>query len=317
MPRVLAEHRGAATARRRWSCAARSRQGVRPHRRLRRRDRRLVRAATLGEARRDWRTFARQLRAGAALRREPAPAGRLLRRPGDAASGRRHGRAAPGQGAVLQQPQRHRRGASSWWPSFGTGTPAVAIIKHANPCGVGRRRRPRTRPIARRLRCDPVSAFGGIVALNRPLDAAAAEEIAKIFTEVVIAPDATDEAKAHLRGEEEPAAADHGRACPTRARPASWYARWPAAFWRRRATTACVDVADLKVVTQAQADRARAGRPALRLQGRQARQVERHRLRQGRRDGRHRRGPDEPRRFCAHRRAERRGRRKAAGRPSR
>ena len=44
------------------------------------------------------------------------------------------------------------------------------------------------------LRCDPVSAFGGIVALNRKLDAAAAAEIVKIFTEVIIAPDADDEA---------------------------------------------------------------------------------------------------------------------------
>ena len=49
---------------------------------------------------------------------------------------------------------------------------------------------------ARRSRCDPVSAFGGIVALNRTLDADAAGEIVKIFTEVVIAPDADEAAKA-------------------------------------------------------------------------------------------------------------------------
>jgi phosphoribosylaminoimidazolecarboxamide formyltransferase/IMP cyclohydrolase len=49
---------------------------------------------------------------------------------------------------------------------------------------------------AKALRCDPVSAFGGIVALNGTLDAAAARQIAAIFTEVVVAPDATDEAKA-------------------------------------------------------------------------------------------------------------------------
>ena len=46
----------------------------------------------------------------------------------------------------------------------------------------------------RALRCDPTSAFGGIVALNRKLDAAAAEEIVKIFTEVIIAPEADEEA---------------------------------------------------------------------------------------------------------------------------
>ena len=48
----------------------------------------------------------------------------------------------------------------------------------------------------RRFRCDPVSAFGGIVAVNRPLDAEVATDIVKIFTEVIIAPDVSDEAKA-------------------------------------------------------------------------------------------------------------------------
>jgi phosphoribosylaminoimidazolecarboxamide formyltransferase/IMP cyclohydrolase len=73
-------------------------------------------------------------------------------------------------------------------------TAAVAIIKHANPCGVAEAA---TLAEAYRLalRCDPVSAFGGIVALNRMLDAEAAAEIVKVFTEVIIAPDATEEAK--------------------------------------------------------------------------------------------------------------------------
>jgi phosphoribosylaminoimidazolecarboxamide formyltransferase / IMP cyclohydrolase len=66
-------------------------------------------------------------------------------------------------------------------------TAAVVIIKHANPCGVaeaGRwfRRTPKA------LACDPVSAFGGIVALNRTLDADAAAAIVEFFTEVIIAP---------------------------------------------------------------------------------------------------------------------------------
>ena len=68
-------------------------------------------------------------------------------------------------------------------------TPAVAIIKHANPCGtaIGASLR---EAWDKALACDPVSAFGGIVAVNRPLDAATAEAIAAIFVEVVIAPDA-------------------------------------------------------------------------------------------------------------------------------
>ena len=78
---------------------------------------------------------------------------------------------------------------------LGGGGPACVIVKHANPCGVA---------ISETLvgayeaafACDSVSAFGGIVALNRPLDRAAAEAITAIFTEVVIAPAADAEARA-------------------------------------------------------------------------------------------------------------------------
>lgn len=72
-------------------------------------------------------------------------------------------------------------------------TPAVAIIKHANPCGVATGAS-LLEAYRLALRCDPVSAFGGIVALNGTLDAEAAREIVEVFTEVIIAPDATDEA---------------------------------------------------------------------------------------------------------------------------
>jgi phosphoribosylaminoimidazolecarboxamide formyltransferase / IMP cyclohydrolase len=74
-------------------------------------------------------------------------------------------------------------------------TAAVAIIKHANPCGVAEGETLLT-AYERALSCDPTSAFGGIVALNRPLDAEAARRIVEIFTEVIIAPDASDEAVA-------------------------------------------------------------------------------------------------------------------------
>ncbi|UJQ93643.1 bifunctional phosphoribosylaminoimidazolecarboxamide formyltransferase/IMP cyclohydrolase [Mariluticola halotolerans] len=72
---------------------------------------------------------------------------------------------------------------------------AVAIIKHANPCGVGLGADLKT-AYERALRCDPVSAFGGIVALNREIDHAVAEEIVKVFTEVIIAPSITPQAQA-------------------------------------------------------------------------------------------------------------------------
>jgi phosphoribosylaminoimidazolecarboxamide formyltransferase/IMP cyclohydrolase len=75
--------------------------------------------------------------------------------------------------------------------------PTVVIVKHANPCGVAS-----AATLADAwdlaLRCDPVSAFGGIIAVNRRLDAAAAEKFAAIFTEVIVAPDADEAAKAVL-----------------------------------------------------------------------------------------------------------------------
>ena len=78
---------------------------------------------------------------------------------------------------------------------FRDGPPTVVIVKHANPCGVATGA---TLIEAYRaaLACDPVSAFGGIIAINRPLDGATAQAISGIFTEVVVAPDADDDARA-------------------------------------------------------------------------------------------------------------------------
>jgi phosphoribosylaminoimidazolecarboxamide formyltransferase/IMP cyclohydrolase len=76
-------------------------------------------------------------------------------------------------------------------------TAAVAIIKHANPCGVGQAPS-LLEAYQKALACDPISAFGGIVALNRRLDAATAKSIVEIFTEVIIAPDADEDAIAFV-----------------------------------------------------------------------------------------------------------------------
>ncbi|MDB5436076.1 MAG: purH [Phenylobacterium sp.] len=73
--------------------------------------------------------------------------------------------------------------------------PACAIIKHANPCGLATGRT-MAEAYERALACDPVSAFGGIIALNGRLDAATATEILKLLTEVVIAPEADEDAVA-------------------------------------------------------------------------------------------------------------------------
>jgi phosphoribosylaminoimidazolecarboxamide formyltransferase/IMP cyclohydrolase len=78
---------------------------------------------------------------------------------------------------------------------FSAQSPAAAIIKHANPCGVAQ-----AGSLEEAYRaafdCDRISAFGGIVAVNRPLDGATAAAITEIFTEVVIAPGADEAARA-------------------------------------------------------------------------------------------------------------------------
>jgi phosphoribosylaminoimidazolecarboxamide formyltransferase/IMP cyclohydrolase len=66
--------------------------------------------------------------------------------------------------------------------------PAVAIIKHANPCGVAVGA-DIAQAHARAHACDPVSAFGGVIAANRPVSVAMAEQVAEVFTEVIVAPD--------------------------------------------------------------------------------------------------------------------------------
>ena len=76
--------------------------------------------------------------------------------------------------------------------------PTIAIIKHANPCGVA------SADVLHRawrnaLAADPVSAFGGIVAMNQPLDIETANAVSGIFAEVVIAPDASDDAKTVMK----------------------------------------------------------------------------------------------------------------------
>ncbi|CAM3190361.1 Bifunctional purine biosynthesis protein PurH [Sphingomonas antarctica] len=81
---------------------------------------------------------------------------------------------------------------------FRDGPPTVVIVKHANPCGVATSET-LLEAYQAALACDTVSAFGGIIAVNRPLDGATAEAMTHIFTEVVVAPAADDAAKAAFR----------------------------------------------------------------------------------------------------------------------
>jgi phosphoribosylaminoimidazolecarboxamide formyltransferase/IMP cyclohydrolase len=89
------------------------------------------------------------------------------------------------------------------WRAVGDFTdPAVAVVKHANPCGIAAIAGGGDDDIARAHRlaheCDPVSAFGGVIAANRPVTPAMAEQIADVFTEVVLAPEFADDAVAVL-----------------------------------------------------------------------------------------------------------------------
>ena len=70
----------------------------------------------------------------------------------------------------------------------------VAIIKHTNPCGAATGSTI-LEAYQKALACDPVSAFGGVIGINREVDAAAAEEIAKLFVEAIAAPAFTPESR--------------------------------------------------------------------------------------------------------------------------
>ena len=78
---------------------------------------------------------------------------------------------------------------------FRDAAPTVVIVKHANPCGVATATS-LVEAYEAAFHCDSVSAFGGIIAVNRPLDGPTAEAISGIFTEVVCAPDADEDARA-------------------------------------------------------------------------------------------------------------------------
>ena len=78
---------------------------------------------------------------------------------------------------------------AAWRAVLDHRDPAVAIMKHANPCGVAVCELGVAVAYQHAHECDPVSAFGGVVAANRKVDLAMAEPLSKIFTEVLIAPD--------------------------------------------------------------------------------------------------------------------------------
>ena len=127
-------------------------------------------------------------------------------------------------------------------------TAAVVIVKHANPCGVAEGAT-LAEAYARALACDPVSAFGGIVALNRTLDAEAAKKIVEVFTEVIVAPDATEEAAAIVAGKRNLRLLLTG-AMPDPRRPGLGWRTLAGGFLVQDRDAAVVDDMDLRVVTR-------------------------------------------------------------------
>ncbi len=126
--------------------------------------------------------------------------------------------------------------------------PAVAIIKHANPCGVARGKT-LVEAYQNAFNCDSTSAFGGIIALNQELDGETATEIAKIFTEVVIAPSISPEARAVFAPKKNVRLLETGGLPDTRA-PITSYRQVAGGMLVQDKDAGHVDQNDLKVVTK-------------------------------------------------------------------
>ena len=178
--------------------------------------------------------------------------------------------------------------------AFDFAEPCVAIMKHANPCGIAI-----GADLAEAHRkahaCDPVSAYGGVIAANGTVTAAMAEQVAEIFTEVIIAPDFEPAALDILTSEEEPARAAVRR--PRRPAGGRTGGRSAAACCCSRLTRRRSPATRRRTGSSRRAQpvgAGDAGRPGVRLAGLPGGQVQRHPA--GRRPGhrRHRHGPGEP-----------------------
>ncbi len=133
---------------------------------------------------------------------------------------------------------------------FHGAVPTLAILKHTNPCGVGQGASLREAwDVA--FATDKQAPFGGIIAVNQPLDAACAEAIAEIFSEVIVAPEFTPEALAILQKKKNLRLLEITK-CPTKAQP--WDVRSVGAdsFLLQQRDLKITSVADLKIVTKRQ-----------------------------------------------------------------
>ena len=167
---------------------------------------------------------------------------------------------------------------------------AVAIIKHANPCGVAIGGS-LLEAYEKALSSDPVSAFGGVVALNRKLDGPSARKIVEIFTEVIVSPGADDEALAIIAAKKNLRLLLAGSLPDPRAPNLSVRTVGGGLLVQDR-DNAMPEEGALKVVTKRAPKRSEMADLRFAWAVAEACEVERHRLRQGRRHGGHRSGAD-------------------------
>ena len=272
------------------------RRGVRAHRRLRHRGGVLVRLRL--RARRD-RARGRLARSGrgALWRRadvlrygeNPHQRAALYTRPGAptgiAAAEQLHGKAMSYNNYVDADAARRA--------AYDFAEPCVAIIKHSNPCGIAVGA-DLADAHAKANACDPVSAFGGVIAANGPVTAALARQIKDVFTEVVIAPGVRRRGPGHpVREQERPAAARAPARPPASARAAPGDRRHAAAV-RRPGGRAGRRPGELAAQGR-RAGRPRSARgPGVRVEGMPFGQIQCHPAGRRRRLGRGRDGPGQP-----------------------
>ena len=268
--------------------------GVRAHRRLRGRDRDVVQRA------RGVPRLARRLaRQGARprLRREPAPARRVLRRARRPPPPPLARRAAAREGALLQQPQRplgaraRSRASSRCRPASSSSTRTRAASRSATTI---------EEAYDKALASDPTSAYGGVVVLNREVEAPLGEKLAEQFVEVLFAPGYA-ERRPRRAAARRRTRASSSTASAAPATPGERSYKRVIGGMLVQDSDAEIEDRDSWQLVDRRARRAAVGRPRLRVARVQARRLERDRPRQGPADDRDRRRPDEPRRRGADR----------------
>ena len=173
--------------------------------------------------------------------------------------------------------------------------PAAVIIKHNNPCGAAQQSS-LLDAYLKAYACDPISAFGGVLAFNHIVDAVTAEAVSRLFVECIVAPGFADEArdifaaKKNLRLLIFPQGGlDHDKELQLK--------RILGGVLVQQPDLGTLKGKELRVVTKREPSETELGGPAVRVESVQAREVECHRVCQGWRHGRRWRGANEPRRF--------------------